>query len=202
MAKLKNLATLEEFNDYLIGVGSNGANSFRNNQPKQEDEDKLKQIILGAVSSYIRAYTNNDITLTKYTEIGKLDGQQFYSTSARNIKQILSISVDGTDLNSDKYKSYVDSIYFPNSNYNPYQNIEINYIAGEEEIPEDIKFACIQIAAIRYNERSRIGIISQNNSGSSVSYDVSKFPAWILECLNTYRIWSNDSICVVSRQDA
>lgn len=52
------------------------------------------------------------------------------------------------------------------------------YTKGFSEVPEDIRFACLELIGLRFKEKDRIGEISKNLGTQTVSYsqkDISEF---------------------------
>lgn len=55
---------------------------------------------------------------------------------------------------------------------------DYKYTPGLAEIPEDVRFACMELVGLRYKEKNRIGIKSENLREQTVSYslkDISEF---------------------------
>lgn len=55
---------------------------------------------------------------------------------------------------------------------------DYNYTKGLLGIPDDIRFACLELAALRYKEKSRLGEVSKDLGGQTVAYsqkDLSEF---------------------------
>jgi hypothetical protein len=66
-------------------------------------------------------------------------------------------------------------------------NVEVEYTAGYDSIPADITQACIELTALRYRERTRIGENSKSLAGEVVSFNTKAMTDSILESLNRYR---------------
>jgi hypothetical protein len=68
------------------------------------------------------------------------------------------------------------------------QCVTIQYTAGYAGVPDDVVQACIELVALRYRERGRIGEISKHlGDGSTVTYDRGDIPAKIRTMLQPYR---------------
>ena len=69
------------------------------------------------------------------------------------------------------------------------QNVVITYSAGFAETPPDIAQACIELVALRYRERTRIGEISKSvGSGETVTYAQKDMSLPITTLLQQYRL--------------
>jgi hypothetical protein len=69
------------------------------------------------------------------------------------------------------------------------QCVLMQYTAGFASVPAEIVQACIELVALRYRERTRIGEISKHlGDGSTVAYDRSAIPAKIKAMLQPYRL--------------
>lgn len=66
------------------------------------------------------------------------------------------------------------------------EGLEYNYqfTQGLPEVPADVDFACCELVALRYKEKDRIGEISKNLAGQTVSYsqkDISDFGRSVID---------------------
>jgi hypothetical protein len=69
------------------------------------------------------------------------------------------------------------------------QCVTLQYTAGYANVPPDVAQACIELVALRYRERGRIGEVSKHlGDGSTVAYDRSDIPAKIRTILQPYRL--------------
>lgn len=65
-------------------------------------------------------------------------------------------------------------------------NVKLSYRAGFETVPEDIRQAVVEMAALMYREKERVGQQSHNNSsGSTVFYYAP--PARVVATIEAYR---------------
>jgi hypothetical protein len=67
------------------------------------------------------------------------------------------------------------------------RNVKVTYTAGYTTVPEDIKQACMEMVALRLDERKRIGVSSQSIAGESVSYKDQDMPMSVQATLQKYR---------------
>jgi hypothetical protein len=69
------------------------------------------------------------------------------------------------------------------------QCVLMQYTAGYASVPADVAQACIELVALRYRERTRIGEISKHlGDGATVTYERSDIPAKIKTMLQPYRL--------------
>ncbi|HZU90089.1 MAG TPA: head-tail connector protein [Stellaceae bacterium] len=69
------------------------------------------------------------------------------------------------------------------------QCVTLQYTAGYAAVPPDVAQACIELVALRYRERGRIGEISKHlGDGSTVSYERKDIPDSIKTMLQPYRL--------------
>lgn len=66
-------------------------------------------------------------------------------------------------------------------------NVLLNYSAGFATIPADIQQAVIELVAMRYKERSRIGLSSVHADGETTSYSLKDMPAQVATILAQYK---------------
>lgn len=65
--------------------------------------------------------------------------------------------------------------------------VEVSYSAGEDA-PADIVQAVIELAALKYRERSHVGTASQTLAGQSVSFLPSIVPVSVQTVIDSYRL--------------
>lgn len=67
------------------------------------------------------------------------------------------------------------------------QNVKVSYRAGFESIPTDVAQACIELCALRYEDRKRIGITSKGLAGETISFSQKDFSNPIKTVLQQYK---------------
>jgi hypothetical protein len=68
------------------------------------------------------------------------------------------------------------------------QNVAVSYTAGYASIPPEIAQACIELVALRYRERTRVGEVSKAFAGAeTVSYSQKDMSASVATLLQRYR---------------
>jgi hypothetical protein len=67
------------------------------------------------------------------------------------------------------------------------RNVALVYRAGFAVAPPEIAQACIELAALRYRERDRIGHVSKSVAGETVSFSQKDMPAQLAALLAKYQ---------------
>lgn len=67
-------------------------------------------------------------------------------------------------------------------------NIQVTYTAGYAAVPDAIENAVIEMVALRYRERSRIGITSQSDGQTTTSFVKDSMTPSIAEALDKYKM--------------
>ncbi len=163
MIKKQNLTRLENVKGYL-GVSTTA-------------DDDLFEMLIRAASDFIRSYLGRDITLENYIE--RLNGMGTNRMVMKNypITAITSLTIDGTNIPAaadSRHAGYLfdaDMIYLVGFRFNRgFQNVVVNYTAGYISVPAAVEQACIDLAALKYKEKERIGIQSKTLATETVVY--------------------------------
>ncbi len=67
------------------------------------------------------------------------------------------------------------------------RNVQIDYRAGYEVVPDDIEQAVIDLVSLRYKERDRFGVRSKTLAGETISYIVSDLSPSAKSVLTQYK---------------
>ena len=149
---MQNLEIITQTNDELTTI-----TAVKEYIPEATDNDNdiLTKLITRA-SKFIKNHTNRELNETVFKEA--IDGDnscklflsEYPIISVENIKINDAIVYEnGTAKDGNNYYIYQDigiirrSIYWPKD----FQNIEVNYTAGYETIPEDLEQAVIEMGA-------------------------------------------------------
>jgi hypothetical protein len=68
------------------------------------------------------------------------------------------------------------------------QSVLLHYTAGYASVPDDVQQAAIEMVALRYRVRTRIGEVSKRIGEEVIAYDRSDIPASLKTMLNPYRL--------------
>ncbi len=157
--------TLEEFKAYLQ---LNGEIPEDGEEPPEElsPEEELLLSLLGAAEKQAINYIGYDFTYGLYKEILTIPKSGYVYLSFAPIKEISTLKVNGME--TKEYELYtrdgVIHILYPGC------FLEVEYAAGFEEIPEDLKIAIFIIAEALYNLRGTAGMTSEKLSSYTVQY--------------------------------
>jgi hypothetical protein len=173
--------------------------------------DVLSRLI-SAQSAFIQNWLNRQIASQSYTEIrdglGAGLGRNQMVFANYPVSSVSSLTIDGKPIPPSNDGGLLTSGFSFDTNriwladvgsvgdqalYSQYyfnkgrQNVIISYAAGYSTIPYDIEQACIELVAMRYMERTRVGLVSQNLQGQTTAYVQKVMTDSILTTLNQYK---------------
>jgi uncharacterized phiE125 gp8 family phage protein len=159
-------------------------------------DDSLLQRLLSAESANIQNYLNRQFAVTAYTDT--INGQNTLAVHTVNypIVSVASVTIDGqlipqsTDPTVPGWVFDLYSVRLVPWQYrftNGQQNISIQYTAGYASVPLDLEQACIELVALRYRERSRIGVNTQTLGQETTSYQNIDMPPSVKTALAQYK---------------
>ena len=168
--------------------------------------------LVSAQSTFIQNWLQRQIASAQYTEVrdGSGMGAGRYEMVLANypITSVASLTVDGLPIpmssdngveqpgyGFDSYRifvaqvgSVVDAMYSNQYYFNRGRaNVTVVYTAGFAQIPYDIEQACIELVALRYSERTRIGLASKGLAGETTAFQQKALTDSILQSLQQYR---------------
>lgn len=163
-------------------------------------DDALLTRLITAASQYIQTWLNRQIAVSDYVEIRDGTGSQRFQFACFPVSAVLSLTIDGITVPAAPPASpstgltagytfsatqlAVRGFYFSRGA----QNIVVSYTAGYSATPPEIAQACIELVALRYRERTRIGEVSKAlGGGETVSYSQKDLSASIATLLQQYR---------------
>ncbi len=172
--------------------------------PFPPTDDRLLTRLLVANSAVIESYLNRPVALATYEEtIDTWDDWRSYRRLVLCVTPIISVvslTIGGIKIppapNAHGWGYFVYRNHLTVQGwwfFAPCGPIVVRYIGGYEVIPDDIVEACLEMAARKYKERSRIGQRSASIGGAeTVSYDTvmfgtSRIASDIQSMLNSYR---------------
>ncbi len=164
-------------------------------------DDALLTRLITAVSQYIQVWLNRRIAIADYLEVRDGNGGQHLQFACFPVCAVLSLTIDGVVIplapppspNNGLAVGYVFSptqlsvrgYHFTRRS----QNIAFSYTAGYATTPPELAQACIELVALRYRERTRIGEVSKTvGGGETVSYSQRDMSGPILTLLEQYRV--------------
>jgi len=157
-------------------------------------DDILLTRLVTAASQFIQTWLNRAIAAQSYVETRDGDGGQRLVLGNAPVISVASLTIDGLPVPpapDSVSRGYVFSptlLYLQGWMFTPgFQNIVVSYVAGYAATPPELEQACIELVALRYKERDRIGQVSKNLAGDVVAFAQKDMPADVQTVLNQYR---------------
>lgn len=157
-------------------------------------DDALLTRLIQAASGLIESYCNRQFASQSYTETRDGNGRPILLLGNYPISAVSSVSVNGRPIPQagafgvPGYRFNSDSILLTGYLFERgLKNIDISYTAGLATIPPEIEQACIELVALRYKERDRIGHVSKSLAGETVTFFVGDMPASVKTTLGQYK---------------
>jgi hypothetical protein len=161
-----DLCTLAQLKEYLgIPTGTTAA-------------DDLLQGLLTASSQFLATWCDRTFQVVAYNEIRDSRGPTFV-TLGYPLVSVTGVTVDGRPIPpgqgwprqgyfSSLWAIRIDGYGVPRDGY---QNVNLQYTAGYAVIPADLQQAAIELSALKYKQKDRIGISgSEGIDGQSITY--------------------------------
>ena len=165
-------------------------------------DDALLTRLITSASAWIQSYLNRTFALGSFTDVVDGNGSQRLILGNYPIQSLVSVycredggtAVDPSILVFDSTSiTLVDPLStIPTLAYRRRwplgkSNITVNYTAGYATTPMDIEEACIEIVALRYREKGRVGTQTMNTKGESVTFSIMDVPTNVKTLLKNWR---------------
>ncbi len=159
-------------------------------------DDALLARLVTAASQYIQTWLCRQIAPEDYLEVRDgTDGHRL-QFACFPVSAVLSLTIDdqvipqAASSTADGYRFSKTQLSLRGSRFNRgFQNVVITYTAGYSTTPPEIAQACIELVALRYRERTRIGEVSKSMGGAeTVSYSQKDLSDAIKTLLQQYRL--------------
>jgi hypothetical protein len=160
----------------------------------QNGDDALIARLVTSYSAYIQQWMNRTIASQSYTE--KRNGHGGYALALVNypVTAVSSLLIDNNAIplaaNSTQSGYMFDDkfIYLNGYRFTPgRQNVQVAYTAGYAQTPPELEQAVIELIALRYKERDRIGHSSKAIGGETVSFIIKDLPDSVRTILENYK---------------
>ena len=164
-------------------------------------DDGLLTRLITAASQYIQTWLNRRISVGDYLEVRDGTGGQRLQFACFPVSAVLTLAIDGIVIppalaltpsagSTTGYAFSSTELVLRGYRFvRGAQNIVFSYTAGYPAIPPELSQACIELVALRYRERMRIGEISKAvGGGETVNYSQKDMSAAILTLLQQYRV--------------
>lgn len=157
-------------------------------------DDALLARLVTAASAFIQTWLGRTIAATSYSETRNGFGGTRLFLRHRPVVSVASLTIDGIDVppaagpGQPGYLFDDGSLYLAGYAFSRGgQNVTVAYTAGYAATPPEIEQACIELVALRYKERDRIGQVSKNLAGEVVAFTQKDMPADVQTLLDQYR---------------
>jgi hypothetical protein len=163
-------------------------------------DDGLLTGLISAASQWIQTWLNRQVVSQDWIEIRDGTGGQRMVFGAYPVTAVLSVVVDTLTISpvpAGSQQGFASGYLFSPTVLalrghcfsRRLQNVALTYTAGYSTVPPDIAQACIELVALRYRERTRIGEMSKHlGDGSTVSFSQRDMPPDVRTVLQQYRL--------------
>lgn len=160
-------------------------------------DDALLARLITAASAFLTAWLNRQLLTAPYTATFNGNGKTALLLPQYPITAVQSLTIDGQTIPPLRagasaaaagYTVDATTLYLSGTAFNRgVQNVTVAWTAGYASVPPDIEQACIDLVALRYRERDRIGLASKGMAGETTSYSQRDLPANAATLLQVYR---------------
>jgi hypothetical protein len=164
-------------------------------------DDALLTRLITAASQFIQSWLQRQIATSDWIEIRDGNGGQRLAFANFPVSAVLSLSIDGLAIPPAPAPGGISGGFGAGYVFSPTelalrgyvfsrraQNVVVAYTAGYASAPPDIAQACVELVALRYRERTRIGEVSKAlMSGETVTFSQKDMSDDIRTLLTQYR---------------
>jgi Phage gp6-like head-tail connector protein len=157
-------------------------------------DDALLTRLIGAASQFVQNWLGRPVGLADYAETRDGSGGRRLQFGVFPVTAVLSLTIDGIAVppaSTSAGRGYVFSPtqlavqgYFFRAGA---QNVAFAYTAGYAAVPVDLAQACIDLVALRYRERARLGEVSKHIGIETVTFAQTDMSAATQSMLQQYR---------------
>jgi hypothetical protein len=129
-----------------------------------------------------------------YTEIRDGNGQRRLSPLQAPVQSVQGVTIDGTAIpavttaNTSGFFLANRTVFLQGYSFTRgVANVVLTYTAGWLVAPDDVQQAVIELAAMRYRERDRIGMSSVHAANETTSFSLRDMPAQVATLLAQYK---------------
>lgn len=159
-------------------------------------DDALLTRLVAAASQYIQTWLNRQIAAADFLEVRDGTGGHRLQFACSPVTAVLSLSIDGQDVpaaapfKAAGYRFSTTQLSVRGYRFNRgAQNVVVAYTAGYSTTPPEVAQACIELIALRYRERTRIGEVSRSLGGAeTVAYAQKDMSDAVKTLLQQYRL--------------
>jgi len=158
-------------------------------------DDTVIGSLVTACSKYVQTWMNRQILTNVYSDTLNGNGKHFMVLQEFPVAEVLSVNIGGRDI--PKSNGLTEPGFFMNDRAvylrhgivfeRGVGNVSISYRAGYDKCPVDLAQAVVEMVALRYRERDRIGHASKTLGGETVAFTITDFPVQVRTILNNYK---------------
>jgi len=158
------------------------------------DDALLARMITG-LSAFVVNWLNRNILTASYTETR--DGYDTTRMMTLNypITAVSAVTVNGSSIplasgwpqngyGFDSASIVLMGYSFPRG----FRNVTLAYTAGFATVPADIEQAVLEVLALRYKQRDRVGYNSKSLAGETVAFTISDMEKSTITALRAYQM--------------
>lgn len=157
-------------------------------------DDTLLTRLVSGVSAWIQEWLGRTIASGSYTETLNGNGKTVLAFANYPVTAVASVTVDGVAIPArtviggsgytfDKEFIYLDGYCFTSG----HQNVVVQYTAGYSAVPADLEQAAIELIALRYRDKDRIGVSSKSIGPEHTTFFMKDFPDDVANVLWSYK---------------
>lgn len=171
--------------------------------PAGNKDEPLLQTLLDTAAQVLQDAVSRDMTqVTSYTEYREVPRSHRIMLRVQPVVSLTSVSYvpSGTPYDSNPLALQVSAT--PNESYAyvldgmlhvPFavtekRRLAITYTAGYASVPSDFQQAVLELAALRYKDRTHIGQVSKNINGETVTYQTKQWNNFIQSVVARYQV--------------
>lgn len=159
-------------------------------------DTQAAELLVSAACDALKAAISRDLEATTYTQTFNGHGGDKLFMPQFPIISVTSVTVDGVTIPPRPsvpgagFAWDEDGIYLQGYRFNKgVQNVAVVYRAGYEPsaIPQALKWAALELASLRWKQRTNQGVSSRNLGGEVVTFDRSDFPESVKALVTSFR---------------
>lgn len=159
-----------------------------------DDSDVVLTRLIAAASVFIESWCGRSFAVQDYTEQRSGTGNDMLMFGAWPVIAVVSVAIDGrsipatADFHSPGYRFDDKAVVLQGYQFTRgRRNVTLAYTAGYTVIPADIEQACIDLVALRFRERDRIGHQSKSLAGETVTFFIGELSPSARAALAQYK---------------
>ncbi|MDE1145632.1 MAG: hypothetical protein PW843_03295 [Azospirillaceae bacterium] len=159
-------------------------------------DDGLLTRLIQAESAFIRNWLGRDLSSATYTQSLDGTGNAVLPLPAYPVTAVAAVSVDGVAVPAqpadqplaygyahDDQTVVLTGGVFPRGR----RRVTVTWTAGYDPLPAILEQACVELVALRYRDRDRVGLVSKAHGGETTGYLQKEMPDGLASALAPYR---------------